>query len=75
MHSPLEALALNRSLLFDCLVITKWRTREKALRELRQTVTVALVAECDTLEQVTPGVEELFTLLAKADRIGSDAAR
>lgn len=29
----------------------------------------ALVAECDQLEQVTPLVEELFTLLAKGDRL------
>jgi type I restriction enzyme R subunit len=31
-----------------------WRSSEKALRELRQKVTFALVAECDTLEPVTP---------------------
>ena len=48
-----------------------WRSSEKALRELRQQVTFALIAECDTLEQVTPIVDELFSLLAKADRIGS----
>jgi type I restriction enzyme R subunit len=57
------------------VAIPHWRTSEKALRELRQKVTFALVAECDTLEQVAPVVDELFTLLDKADRIGSDAAR
>jgi type I restriction enzyme R subunit len=49
-----------------------WRSSEKALRELRQKVTFALVAECDTLEPVTPIVDELFSLLAKADRIGAN---
>jgi type I restriction enzyme R subunit len=49
-----------------------WRSSEKALRELRQKVTFALVAECDTLEQVTPIVDQLFSLLAKADRIGAN---
>ena len=48
-----------------------WRSSEKALRELRQKVTFALIAECETLEQVTPIVDELFSLLAKADQIGS----
>ena len=52
------------------VAIPNWRSSEKALRELRQKVTFALVAECDTLEQVTPVVDELFSLLAKADRIG-----
>jgi len=46
-----------------------WKTSESALRELRQQVTFALFAECDQLEQVTPLVEELFTALAKADRL------
>ena len=53
------------------VAIPNWRSSEKALRELRQKVTFALVAECETLEQVTPIVDELFSLLAKADRIGS----
>lgn len=53
------------------VAIPNWRSSEKGLRELRQKVTFALVAECDTLEQVTPIVDELFSLLAKADRIGS----
>ena len=52
------------------MAIPNWRSSEKALRELRQKVTFALVAECDTLEQVTPVVDQLFSLLAKADRIG-----
>jgi len=46
-----------------------WKTSESALRELRQQVTFALVSACDKLEQVTPLVEELFTVLAKRDRL------
>jgi type I restriction enzyme R subunit len=42
-----------------------WRTSEKALRDLRQKVTFALIAECDDLKQVTPLVDALFTTLAK----------
>ena len=46
-----------------------WKTSESALRELRQQVTFALVSACDELEQVTPLVEELFTVLSKGDRL------
>jgi type I restriction enzyme R subunit len=47
-----------------------WKKSENALRELRKQVTFAIFAECDELEQVTPIVDVLFTLLEKADRIG-----
>jgi len=46
-----------------------WKASDTSLRELRNQVTFALAAECDQLEQVTPLVEELFTLLAKGDRL------
>ena len=46
-----------------------WRKSEGALRELRNRVTFAIFAECDELNQVTPLVDELFTLLEKVDRI------
>ena len=39
------------------------------LRELRKKVTFAIFAETDNLDQVTAMVDELFTLLEKADRI------
>lgn len=39
------------------------------MRELRNRVTFAIFAECDELNQVTPLVDELFTLLEKVDRI------
>ncbi len=46
-----------------------WKRSENALRELRKKVTFALFAEMDDLDRVTSMVEELFTLLEKADRI------
>lgn len=52
------------------LAYPNWKKSENALRELRKQVTFAIFAECVELEQVTPIVEELFTLLEKADRIG-----
>jgi type I restriction enzyme R subunit len=47
-----------------------WKRSETALRELRKQVTFAICAECDQLEQVTPIVDELFTLLERAEGIG-----
>jgi type I restriction enzyme R subunit len=47
-----------------------WRRSEKALRDLRQAITFAVFAECDSLEQVSPVVEELFRVLEKAERNG-----
>ncbi len=46
-----------------------WRRSENALRELRKKVTFAIFAETDDLGRVTALVDELFTLLDKADRI------
>ena len=46
-----------------------WKRSDNALRELRQKVTFAIFAETDDLDQVTAMVDELFTLLEKADRI------
>ena len=46
-----------------------WKRSESALRELRKKVTFAIFAETDDLERVTAMVDELFTLLEKADRI------
>jgi type I restriction enzyme R subunit len=50
----------------DC---PNWQTSESALRELRKKVTFAVFAETEELERVTALVDELFTLLQKADRI------
>ncbi|MBK7765064.1 MAG: HsdR family type I site-specific deoxyribonuclease, partial [Sulfuritalea sp.] len=46
-----------------------WKRSENALRELRKKVTFAIFAETDDLNRVTAMVDELFTLLEKADRI------
>jgi type I restriction enzyme R subunit len=46
-----------------------WKKSENALRELRQKVTFAIFAESDDLDLVTTLVDDLFTLLEKADRI------
>jgi type I restriction enzyme R subunit len=47
-----------------------WRSSEKAVRELRQAITFAVFAECDSLEQVSSIVEGLFRVLEKAERNG-----
>ena len=46
-----------------------WKKSENSLRELRQKVTFAVLAKSDDLDQVTALVDQLFTLLEKADRI------
>ena len=46
-----------------------WRLSEDALRELRKKVTYAIFEETEDFDQVTSLVNELFTLLEKADRI------
>ena len=46
-----------------------WRVSEDALRELRKKVTYAIFEETEDFDQVTSLVNELFTLLEKADRI------
>jgi type I restriction enzyme R subunit len=46
-----------------------WKKSDAALRELRQKVTFAVLAEMDDLDAVVRMVDELFTLLDRADRI------
>ena len=46
-----------------------WKQSERALRELCTKVTFAIFAEMDDTDQVAALVDELFTLLDKADRI------
>ena len=46
-----------------------WKQSENALRELRKKVTFAIFAETDDLDRVAALVDELFTLLDKAERI------
>ncbi len=46
-----------------------WKRSDAALRELRKKVTFAIYAEMDDLDTVTRLVDDLFTLLEKADQI------
>ena len=46
-----------------------WKQSEKELRELRKKVTFAIFSQEDDLDKVTAVVDELLTLLVKADRI------
>ncbi|MDX2219551.1 MAG: HsdR family type I site-specific deoxyribonuclease [Burkholderiales bacterium] len=46
-----------------------WKRSENDLRELRKKVTFAIYAESDDVERVTALVDDLFTLLDKANRI------
>jgi len=46
--------------------LPNWRRSEAELREVRQRVTFALVAEEDDLEKVTRTVEELFDLIQRS---------
>ncbi len=46
-----------------------WKRSENALRELRKQVTFAIFAETEDLDRVAAVVDELFTLLDKAERI------
>jgi len=46
-----------------------WRKSEASLRELRQKVTFAIAAELDNLDNVVKVVDDLFTVLDKANRV------
>ncbi len=46
-----------------------WRNSDGALSELRKKITFAIVAEMDDPDRVAALVDELFTLLERADRI------
>ncbi|MEB3168179.1 MAG: HsdR family type I site-specific deoxyribonuclease [Synechococcaceae cyanobacterium] len=67
--SNAEAVSIRIKAAF--VAIPSWRTSEKALRELRQKVTFAILADCDALGPVTAVVNELFNRLAQADRLAS----
>lgn len=64
-----NAEVVSRKIRHAFTELPNWKRSENALRELRKKVTFAIFAETDDLEQVTALVEELFTLLEKADRI------
>ncbi len=46
-----------------------WKQSEASLHELRKQVTFTIFAETDDLDRITALVDELFTLLDRADQI------
>ncbi|WPL18378.1 Type-1 restriction enzyme R protein [Thiorhodovibrio winogradskyi] len=61
--------AVSRKIRLAFGEFSNWKRSENALRELRKQVTFALLAETEDLDRVTTLVDELFTLLDKAQRI------
>lgn len=64
-----NAEAVSRKIRQAFTDFPNWKRSENALRELRKKVTFAIFAETDNLDQVAVMVDELFTLLEKANRI------
>lgn len=64
-----DAENVSRKIKEAFVALPHWKQSEKDLRELRRRVTFAIYAQQDDLEQVARLVEDLFTLLEKADRI------
>lgn len=64
-----NAEVVSRKIRYAFTEFPNWKRSENALRELRKKVTFAIFAETEDLERVTALVDELFTLLEKADRI------
>lgn len=64
-----NAEAVSRRIRHAFTEFPNWKRSENALRELRKKVTFAIFAETEELDRVTAIVDELFTLLEKADRI------
>ena len=64
-----NAEAVSRKIKAAFVEYAGWKFSEAAFRELRKKVTFAVYCEMDDLDSVTRIVDELFTLLEKADRI------
>lgn len=64
-----NAESVSRKIRHAFTEFPNWKRSENAIRELRKKVTFAIFAETDDLDRVTAMVDELFTLLEKADRI------
>lgn len=64
-----NAEAVSRKIKEAFVANPNWKRSEASLRELRNKVTFAIFAELDDLDAVTRIVDELFTLLSRADRI------
>lgn len=63
-----DAEAVSRKIKEAFVALPHWKQSEKDLRELRKKVTFAIYAQEEDLDKVTRLVEDLFTLLEKADR-------
>jgi type I restriction enzyme R subunit len=64
-----NAEAVSRKIKEAFVKYAGWKFSEAAFRELRKKVTFAVYSEMDDLDSVTRIVDDLFTLLEKADRI------
>ena len=64
-----HAEEVSRKIKAAFVAYPNWKQSEGALRELRKRVTFAIFAETKALDRVTALVDELFTLLEKANRI------
>ena len=64
-----DAEAVSRKIKEAFVALPHWKQSEKDLRELRKKVTFAIYAQEEDLEKVTRLVEDLFTLLEKANTI------
>ena len=64
-----QAEDLSRKIKQAFIEFPNWQKSEGSLRELRKKVTFLVFSQTDDLDQVTRLVDELFTLLEKANRI------
>ncbi len=64
-----EAEAVSKQIKAAFVEHPNWKSSEKSLRKLRQDVTFAIIAEVDDTDKVTTIVEDLFTLLDKANNL------
>ncbi len=64
-----QAEEVSRTIKQAFVEFPNWKKSDNALRELRKKVTFAIFAHTDDVDRVTSVVDQLFTLLEKADRI------
>ncbi|MFW6217363.1 MAG: type I restriction endonuclease subunit R, partial [Verrucomicrobiota bacterium] len=64
-----NAELVSRNIKGAFLAHPNWKQSDNALRELRKQVTFAIYAEVDDLDEVTRLVDQLFSLLERANRI------
>ena len=64
-----DAEVVSRKIKDAFVAFPHWKSSEKELRELRKKVTFAIYSQVDDPEEVARLVDDLFTLLEKADRI------